>query len=208
MAIPKIIHQLWVGPKPPPLRWMQTWQAYHPDWEYRLWDNRAVFTRRWLNQRHLQYYRRKKQWHGVSDIARYEILMQYGGFMPEADSECVHPVDELFADDRYDAYAVRENDEIAADLLSPLTAAAPGSPFAHALIDGLRQKLHVGEPWKTVGNRWMQQVADSRHWPGLKILPSHTFNPDHFTGHRYTGDGKIFAKQFWGTSHNLYGRVR
>lgn len=203
--IPKIIHQLWVGPLPMPERWMRTWREMHPDWSYVLWDEAKVFGRRWANRRHVEFYRRRRQWHGVSDLVRYEILFEQGGFMPEADSECVRPVDELFNENGYDAYAVAENERAAPGLLSPLTAAAPGSPFARALIEGLRRKMHVGEPWKTVGNLWMRRVAERQTWPGLKILPSHTFNPDHHTGLKYTGAGVIYARQFWGTSKRLYG---
>lgn len=202
--IPKVIHQLWVGPKPRPEHWMRTWRELHPGWEYVLWDEAKVFRRRWVNQRHVDFYRRRKVWHGVSDVVRYEILFEQGGFMPEADSEALRPVDELFRGNGYDAYAVAENERAAPGLLSPLTAACAGSPFAKALIDGLKAKRRVGEPWLHVGNLEMKRVAESRHWPGLKVWPSHYFNPTHHTGRVYKGNGKIFARQFWGTSKRLY----
>ena len=34
MSIPKIIHQLWIGPKPAPINLMNTWKEKHPDFEY------------------------------------------------------------------------------------------------------------------------------------------------------------------------------
>ena len=37
--IPKIIHQFWVGPKPPPMNLIQTWRDAHPDWVHMLWTN-------------------------------------------------------------------------------------------------------------------------------------------------------------------------
>ena len=38
--IPKIIHQLWIGRKPPPSKLMETWRKAHESlgWEYRLWN--------------------------------------------------------------------------------------------------------------------------------------------------------------------------
>jgi len=36
--IPKIIHQLWIGPQPAPLSIMQTWKEKHPDFKYILWN--------------------------------------------------------------------------------------------------------------------------------------------------------------------------
>ena len=40
--IPKIIHQLWVGPKKPPLQLMETWKTNHPDWQYMFWNEETL----------------------------------------------------------------------------------------------------------------------------------------------------------------------
>ncbi|HNX82400.1 MAG TPA: hypothetical protein PKL77_09670, partial [Candidatus Omnitrophota bacterium] len=74
VSIPKIIHQLWIGDKPAPEKWLKTWKEKHPGWEYRFWDNDAVYGRRWINQKHIDYYTERKQWHGVADVCTYEIL--------------------------------------------------------------------------------------------------------------------------------------
>ena len=39
MNIPKIIHQLWIGPKPPPNKFMDTWKDIHEKegFEYIRW---------------------------------------------------------------------------------------------------------------------------------------------------------------------------
>ena len=34
MSIPKIIHQIWIGPKTAPIKLMNTWKDKHPDFEY------------------------------------------------------------------------------------------------------------------------------------------------------------------------------
>ena len=34
MPIPKIIHQLWIGPHPVPTTLMDTWKEKHPEFEY------------------------------------------------------------------------------------------------------------------------------------------------------------------------------
>ncbi len=36
--IPKIIHQIWIGPKPRPSKFMETWAKKNPDFEYILWN--------------------------------------------------------------------------------------------------------------------------------------------------------------------------
>ena len=43
--IPKIIHQLWIGPKPAPTKLMQTWKDKNPDFEYILWNEAEIASR-------------------------------------------------------------------------------------------------------------------------------------------------------------------
>lgn len=203
--IPKKIHQLWVGPLPRPDHWMKSWRELHPSWEYVLWDEERIRSTAFINQRHLEHYWRRECWHGVADIVRYEVLYYHGGIMPGADSECIRAVDELFADNEYDAYAVAEHETLAPGLLSPLLAAAPGSPFCGALILGLANKAEVNEPWRDVGNCHMRDTVALREWEGLKVFPSYLFNPEHVSGRRYDGTGPVYANQFWGTSRGLYG---
>ena len=198
VTIPKIIHQLWVGPLPRPTKWMDTWREKHPTWEYRLWGNDEIRGCQWANQKHLDYFWNRKIWHGVSDVCTYEILYHNGGFMIGADSICLHPTDELYYND-YDSYSVYENEKVRPGLISPLHACVPGSQFAKELIDGLRRKTAVGEPWKTTGNLYMCEMFRKTK-ARVKIFPSHYFNPEHFTGEKYMGTDKIYARQMWGTT--------
>ena len=200
--IPKKLHHIWVGPKPAPIEWMNTWCEKHPDWDYTLWDNDKVFSRTWINQKHVDYYRERGIWHGVADVIRYEILFEQGGFMPGADSICENPVDELFTDG-FDAYCVYENENVRPGLISPLYACAPGCSFAKELIDGLTKKETVGEPWIDTGNTYMMQMVERTKHP-VKIFPSYVFNPVHYTGETYQGSGKIYGRQLWGTTLETY----
>ncbi len=183
---------------------MKTWRQFHPRWEYVLWDDEKIFTRRWVNQKHVDFYRERGVWHGVADLVRYEILYRQGGFMPGADSECLRPVDELFTGP-FDAFAVYENERAAPGLISPLEAAEPGSTFAAELVWGLFQKRSVAEPWKTTGNKFMADVYERQSWPKVRVFPSHYLNPVHHTGLRYVGDGPVYAFQHWGSTKRLYG---
>lgn len=205
VTIPKIIHQLWVGPLPRPEKWMNTWKEKHPGWEYRLWDNDAIRGCHWVNQKHLDYYWDRKIWHGVSDVCTYEILCYNGGFMIGADSICLAPIDELYYND-YDAYGVYEHEKLRPGLISPLHACVKGSLFARELIDGLRRKTTVGEPWKTVGNAYMGEMF-RKTTAKVKIFPSQYFNRPHFADNKeYDGPDKIYARQNWGTSTRCYAK--
>ena len=40
MRVPRIIHQIWIGPEPlpePHRAWIESWRGHHPGWEHRLW---------------------------------------------------------------------------------------------------------------------------------------------------------------------------
>jgi hypothetical protein len=203
VTIPKIIHQLWVGNSPAPQKWLDTWKALHPGWTYKLWNNETVFGRKWINQKHIDYYKDRQMWAGVSDVCTYEILHEYGGFMIGADAECLAPIDELFYNDNFDSYSVWENEKIRPGLISPLHASVKGSVFAAELIEGLKQKNVGGLPWKTTGNAYMGEMYRKTK-ANVHIFPSHYFIPEHFAGEKYKGNDKIYARQYWGTTTRCY----
>ena len=43
--IPKIIHQLWIGPKPPPTKFMDTWRDKNPEFQYIRWNEDELIKR-------------------------------------------------------------------------------------------------------------------------------------------------------------------
>lgn len=204
--IPRILHHIWIGPKPAPTEWMETWPAAHPHWRYFQWGNEDLVNDTWWrNRKQLDWYASRGMWNGAADIMRYEILYMFGGFMPGADCICKKPVDELVSD-TFDTYAVYENEDVRPGLITPVYAASKGSPFLRAIIERIGQlRDHdMGEPWQVVGNRLMQDVYESGDWPTMKVWPSHYFNPIHYTGHTYQGDGPIYGEQQWGTTKARY----
>jgi len=198
--IPKQIHQLWVGPKPPPLKWMQTWRDKNPDFLYRLWTEKEILEEKWINQDLINYYYEHEIWHGVKDVCQYEILYNYGGVFIDADTECIFPISGLFSD-QFDSYSYYENEESRPGYIQPLLAAVQGSKFAKELIEGLK---HVdlnkdSEPWRITGNKYVGEMY-KKTIQNVKIFPSHYFNPDHFSGVNYIGDDKIYARHHYGST--------
>jgi mannosyltransferase OCH1-like enzyme len=112
--IPKIIHQIWVGPKEisDDLKtYMLTWQKLHQGWEYRLWqdgddegtvkcltDNGETLIHKILN---FDSYHSTDIWAQKADILRYELLYCYGGLMIDCDFECLQPIDRLLQGSEY-----------------------------------------------------------------------------------------------------------
>jgi mannosyltransferase OCH1-like enzyme len=94
-----IVHQIWIGPKPPPQIWMKTVQDFCKEFghTYKLWDNEEVQT---LNLRSYpgiydlyEFYlnsETKDKWAAQADILRYILLYERGGIFVDADSAIVN----------------------------------------------------------------------------------------------------------------------
>lgn len=131
--IPKIIHQIWVG-SPLPEKYLPliaTWQQFHPDWEYILWDDAMITALGLVNQ---AQYDATTNYGQKADIARYEILYRFGGVYADIDFECLRPFDVFHhVCDYYTgaAYSGRFS------TFNGLIGAAPGNPIIKECIDTL-----------------------------------------------------------------------
>ena len=214
--IPRQIGHIWIGPRPAPRHWMQTWQDAHPDMGYRVYDNAYMTSRRFVNQPLLVHYFERREYAGVADILRYEILLEDGGMLAAADSVCVTPIDPLLAEDR--PWTCYEIDPAVCDglgmprkkgLLCPILASPPDHPVLKALIAHIAEKPITPDlptPWKVTGNFMLRSFF--RKNPALAeqltIFPAHYFVPEHYRGHVYSGPGPIYARQLWGTTTGGY----
>lgn len=96
VLFPKIIHVVWVGPKPfPYARYLTTWETHNPDWEVWFWTNENR-----PRLRNEQVYRKVPHYSGKVNILRLELLHRYGGLYSDADSECLKPLEPLVAGHR------------------------------------------------------------------------------------------------------------
>jgi mannosyltransferase OCH1-like enzyme len=202
--IEKKLSHIWIGPKPAPLKWMYTWRDKHPDWEYSIFDDAMLKQRRWINQDLIEHYYRAKAFCGVSDLIRYELLYEQGGFIAEADMICLENTDELFDSPPEHAYTCFENEKGRANNVQPIFACNPGNEFVKVLIDSLRLlrpgDLHV-QPHKSTGNEFLAQFIP-QYRDILTIWPSHYFIPQFYINgaKRYDGPDKVFADHKWGST--------
>ena len=202
--IPRIIHQMWIGPLPPPLEMMETWQVLHPDWEYRLWNEtsiRETYPDGFINQHHIDAH---QSWAGKCDIMRYEILFRYGGFFVDADSVCLHPLEDHFL--QHEAFACFENEEKMGDLVANgYLGVVKGSPLMKECISAIQKapSLTLEDTglvsWRTVGPLFFTNILKSSSH-AIMVYPSYTFIPTHHSGLTYEGPGKSYADQKWGST--------
>ena len=76
--IPKLLHLIWVGDETKrPARCIQSWIDLHPDWTVKVWGNRELAERAWINTEHMRAMA-TREWNGVADMMRWEILFDEG----------------------------------------------------------------------------------------------------------------------------------
>lgn len=151
LAIPKMIHRIWIGGAEPD--WMQpyaqTWQDHHPDWELRQWGNDDISSLFPLHNQKL-YDRAaelfpRNEYQFKADLLRYELLLRYGGMYVDADFYCLRNLEPLVGEAEWFATWEQQDRWIANGLMG----STPNHPFMRALVDGL--SFRVDEMVGTIG---------------------------------------------------------
>jgi len=207
--IPKILHCIWVWTLPPPTKWLKSWEDKHPERTYKLWGNKELKETNWENQKVIDYYAQRKEWNGVADCMRYEILFNEWWVLVWADWFCLNNIDDIFTD--YDAYQIDtshywDNETHPNNIwcAMPLFACKPWFDWAKRLIELVSEITKFWKPQKTTWNRLMQKFNKENKEYNLKTLPLHPFMPEHFNGWKYEWTDKIYSKHFWGTTNSTY----
>ena len=205
--IPKIIHQIRIGPKKPPLDLIATWQSMNPTWQHMLWNDDLIqqhYPKGFKNQRLIDEI---TEWAGKADIMRYEILHDFGGFYIDADSICINALDEFFIES--DCFAGFENEQARGNLVANgYIGAVKGCELMKILSEEISKKQHVSQEktgkmaWQTVGPLFFTETIIKYSYP-IDIYPSYVFIPEHYSGLKYSGNGKSYAHQLWGSTKEL-----
>lgn len=199
--IPKKFHFVWVGDESKrPDHCIQTWSELNPDWELKVWGNAELAEVDWINRQHIDAMA-KKEWNGVADMMRWEILLQHGGFALDADAICIKTLPNWLLE--HQAFACWENEHARPGLIAAgYVGARAGDPLIARIVNDIKQEKTVvnKSAWKTVGPRRLTDTWKAMQYTGLSVLPSHYFMPRHHTGIEYSTDGPVFGKQLWGST--------
>lgn len=208
--IPKIIHQIWIGPKTPPLTLMNSWKEKHPDYEYIFW-NETEFQKRNLQLSCLDKINLINEINGKADIIRWEILYKYGGIFIDADSICIEPFDEFFHENT--GFASFENEICRKGLVATGTMGfIPQHPICKDIIEWINSNESTNiilnyRAWYSVGPACFTNFLNTKKYEDIKIYPSYFFLPHHFTGETYKAHKKVYAFQEWGTAKSSYDNI-
>jgi inositol phosphorylceramide mannosyltransferase catalytic subunit len=225
-AIPKKLHVIWVGdetkqPRDP----IDSWKNHHPDWEFKLWNNASLDNTSWRAKRQIDLFRASGHWEGVADLMRYEILHEHGGVYVDADSTCMHPLDDWLL--AIPLFAVWENEKLAPGLVANgFIGSVARHPALKAIIRvtsrmdapvwrrtwkiekwaGLRPRFRYVQvlPWQTVGPVFFTKQILPFCPREAAILPSILFLPQHHTESVARESSLIYATHAWGTTHKSY----
>lgn len=206
--IPKILHQIWIGPKPAPTNLMDTWKNKHPDFEYIRWTEREIAKRGITFECQAQI-DAMQEINGKADIIRWELLLKYGGYFVDADSICIEPFDEYF--EGKTGFATFENENNRKGLVATGTMGfIPEHPMLREIVNWMKfsqeaQKLIIQtRAWYSVGPGLLTRMLETGSYKDFAVYPSHCFLPIHFTGLEYLGHKKVYGYQEWGTAKQSY----
>jgi mannosyltransferase OCH1-like enzyme len=180
--IPKIIHQIWIGPNKCPDVWLDTWRndyvKKYPDWEYILWIDEDIDK---LNMINRDLYNMETSYAGKADIARYEILYQYGGVYIDADSIHINDkkLDNLIENTNENGIFCakeKENDYLANSVIG----ATPYNSLIYLVIARLREVYmdrrikQKYRPFEVTGPLLITEVLSDKN---ITLYPSYYFYP-------------------------------
>ena len=167
--IPRILHQVWVGPDPMPDEfrdYRESWRRHHPGWEMPLWTEENLPT----DLARPEVYERLRKPAERSDIIRLEMLLRSGGLYVDTDFECLRSVEPLV-----------EGIDFCTAYLKPgrvnnaLIGAAPGHPILERAIRELRPRTEYGYDKMAAGPLFFDELI--RQYPEVTIFPPEYFYP-------------------------------
>lgn len=193
---------MWIGQAIPPMyaEFIEGWKRLHPRWEHRLWTednlptlrNQALWDRAPdIAPRAVEQFR--------SDVARYEILEQFGGVWVDADFEPRKPIDPLMDE----PWAVAEGRWVANGII----AITPGHSLMDRAIRALPHSVKIkrGQPNTRIsGPQFFTRLAIEAE---LKVLPEQWFLPYSYRELHRAGEDfpDAYAVHHWHNQRRLKG---
>lgn len=203
--IPNRLHQIWLGPRPAPIAWVETWHHLNPDFEHRLWDGPAIDGLGLENERLFRRYLAAGIYDGAADVARVEILHRSGGVYADADSVALRPLREApFLEAGF--FAQYEASQRRAHLITnAFMGATAGHSVLRRYIDRLSRVRELRPMWRLTGPGALTDVLEERSDADVMVLPPWTFFTHSPDGKELSGGGESYARHFWSTTAERWG---
>lgn len=144
MNIPKKIHQIWIGPKVFPEKYVEmtaNMKAMHPDWEYKLWTHDELFNDRYADDIYLQAYLKEPdtfRWAFIADRIKLLLLRDFGGVYVDVDAKYIKSFDVVMdkLEERHTFFAGMKTYDVQSSLIEcAVYGAAPNSRLINLCLD-------------------------------------------------------------------------
>tara|TARA_B100001059_G_C17809273_1_gene571223 strand:- start:63 stop:1016 length:954 start_codon:yes stop_codon:yes gene_type:complete len=190
--IPKIIHQIWIGPKDVPWKWINSFKEdfmkKHPGWKYYLWTDKEVAKLNLVNRIH---YDNEKKYYGKADILRYELLYKFGGIYIDADSYWLGlDLGDLIKQTNYTGFfaAIENKKKCNKCLANGVMGSSVNNPIAKYLVDNIlnnqynTQIQYTVDAYKRVGPYYIDQILYKFN---ITVFPDYYFYPIYWKNKSY-----------------------
>jgi mannosyltransferase OCH1-like enzyme len=167
VLIPRVFHQVWVGPNPLPevfARYRQTWLDHHPGWELCFWTEENLPE----GLRRTEVYERLRVPAERSDILRLELLWRFGGVYVDTDFECLRSIEPL----------IEKVDFFTADIEpgrvnNALIGSVSGHPILDRALDEIRPREFHGYDKDATGPLFFDRLL--KDYPDATVFEQKLF---------------------------------
>ena len=220
-VIPKIIHYFWFGRGQKPRsvqQCIESWKKFCPDFVIQEWneDNYDVHKHPFMEKAY-----EEKKWAFVSDFARLDVLLQYGGIYLDTDVEVLKDLSPLCS---YRGFFGFENPEMVND--GQGFGCEPGMPVfremiecydtddAFEMVDGI--KSYIESPklrTRVLLKHGLVKDGSRQQVDGVEVFPSDYFCPlDYDTGRMNITENTYsihhFDSSWHGKNAAVYNKIR
>jgi mannosyltransferase OCH1-like enzyme len=169
LRVPRIFHQIWLGPNPLPeefARYQRTWLEHHPGWELRCWtdDNLPGDLRRREVYEPLRFPAER------ADILRLELLWRDGGVYLDTDMECLRCIEPIIDGlDFFTGYMKPDR------VNNAFVGAVSGHPILDRAVHEVRPRNRYGLDKAAAGPLFLDRLV--RDYPEVTIFEPAFFYP-------------------------------
>lgn len=164
--IPKILHFIWFGKLKIPQKVIDSWEKMHPNYEIIIWNEKNIF-----HLKNQKIFDDTNKLNEKSDIARYEILYNYGGFYIDCDIICVKNIDELLNIEN-DFFCLYEKKNLVSN---SVIGCSKNNEIIKKVYESLPTELdNTIAVWERTGPLFFTNIINENG--NIKIFPHYYFN--------------------------------
>lgn len=179
--IPKMIHQVWIGPNKLPEKWIDSWRytylSYFPNWKYKLWRDKDIEE---FGLKNKDYFDSEPGYSGKVNIIRYEILERLGGVYIDADCEYLdineRSLNELISMSKDKGFFISKEPSVSF-YANSVIGSIPNHPIISDCVKHICDDRDFKIPsWKRTGPLYITKHVEL-HKDKYKVVPTHWFYP-------------------------------